>query len=101
LIWLGRGEFIKYLYMPEVPIESLNSKSKMRVLAWAKEEGEVFVKLEPVLYVETEVGVVEVKAPMNGVLQKKLVEEGATIVVGQPLAIFTEPGERPPRFYGG
>ena len=101
MVWLAPGEFIKYLYMPRVDIRSLNPQSEMKVLAWLKEEGEVFVKLEPILYVQTEVGVVEVKAPQAGVLQKKLVDEGAKVVVGQPLAIFTEPGERPPRFYGG
>ncbi|HID18907.1 TPA: hypothetical protein EYP27_05150 [Candidatus Bathyarchaeota archaeon] len=102
MAWLAPGEFIKYLYMPKVEIKSLNPRSKMKVLAWLKEEGEIFVRLEPILYVETEVGVVEVKAPQTGVLQKKLIDEGASVVVGQPLAIFTEPGERPPiRFYGG
>jgi len=100
LVWLASGEFIKYLYMPKVEIKSLKPKSKMTVLAWLKDEGEIFVRLEPILYVKTDVGVVEVKAPQTGVLQKKLVDEGAAITVGQPLAIFTEPGERV-RFYGG
>ena len=90
MAWLAPGEKIKYLYMPQVPL-NLELGSKMRVLAWLKEEGELFTLMEPILYVETELGVVEVKAPEAGILKKKMVEEGTPVRVGQILALFTEP----------
>ena len=90
MVWLAPGEKIKYLYMPRVPL-NLDPNSEMRVLAWLKEEGELFTMLEPILYVETELGVVEVKAPEAGILKKKLVKEGTPVKVGQILAFFTEP----------
>ncbi|RLI29936.1 MAG: biotin attachment protein [Candidatus Hecatellales archaeon] len=91
MVWLAPGESVKYLYMPEVNIRALNPNSEMRVLVWAKEEGEMFTKMEPVLYVETEIGVIAVQAPQAGILRKKLVKEGMPVKVGQILAFFTEP----------
>jgi len=91
LIWLAPGESIKYLYMPEINLKTLTPGSKMRVLLWSKEEGEMFMKMEPILYVETEAGVVAVQAPQQGILKKKMVKEGDPVKIGQILALFTEP----------
>ena len=53
MAWLAPGEYIKYLYMPEPNIKNLDPNSKMRVLTWAKDEGEMFKHMESILYVET------------------------------------------------
>ena len=79
---------VKYIYLTSIPGLSSTAGRNVRVVEWVKNEGDYFTKLEPVVYVESSIGVVEVKAPESGTLHRILVRRGTTVRVGQPLATF-------------
>ena len=67
-----------------------------KLLAWRKKEGDRVAKGEPLLEIETDKAVVEVEAPVDGVLAAIKAAEGAEIPVGQTIAWIVAPGEQPP-----
>lgn len=62
---------------------------------WLKQVGEKVEKGDILLEVEMDKAVLEVESFVSGTLLKILVEEGATVPVGTPLALLGEPGEEP------
>ena len=65
------------------------------VVRWLKAEGSNVELGEPVAEIETDKAVVEFESYAAGVLQTILVEEGATVPVGQPIALVGEVAEAP------
>ena len=63
---------------------------------WLKAEGDTIQAGEAIAEVETEKSIVELIAPVSGILCKILVPEGTTVRVGKPVAIITESGEEAP-----
>ena len=66
------------------------------IVSWKKREGDSIERGEVLAEIETEKAVVEMEVPTAGVVGKLVVEEGATVPVGQPIAIITQPGEPVP-----
>ena len=66
------------------------------VVRWLKTEGSQVNMGEPIAEIETDKAVVEFESYASGVLQSILVLEGATVPVGEPIAIVTAEGEAPP-----
>jgi pyruvate dehydrogenase E2 component (dihydrolipoamide acetyltransferase) len=67
-----------------------------KLIAWRKKEGDFVSKGEPLLEIETDKAVVEVEAPVDGVLAGIRAGEGAEIPVGQTIAWIVAPDEAPP-----
>ncbi len=67
-----------------------------KLLAWRKKEGEVITKGEPLLDVETDKAVVEIEAPVDGILAGIKAQAGDVIPVGQTIAWIVNAGEKPP-----
>ena len=65
------------------------------VVRWLKDEGSNVELGEPVAEIETDKAVVEFESYASGVLQTILVEEGATVPVGQPIALVGEEAVTP------
>src|SRR4030042_1996909 len=68
---------------------------------WLKKPGDHVDKYEPIVEVNTDKVNVELPSPVSGTVQELLVEEGAVVAVGAPLAIIEEiagevPAEAPP-----
>jgi pyruvate dehydrogenase E2 component (dihydrolipoamide acetyltransferase) len=63
------------------------------VQRYFKAVGESVTAGEPLYEVETEKVLYEVEAPSSGVVAAWLVEEGATVDCGVPVAVLCEPGE--------
>src|SRR5574340_1467098 len=63
------------------------------VTRWLKREGDDVALDEPIVEVETDKAVVEIPSPLAGKLAKILVEEGATVPIGAPLAEFESAGD--------
>jgi 2-oxoisovalerate dehydrogenase E2 component (dihydrolipoyl transacylase) len=57
---------------------------------WLKRSGDRIAKYEPLVEVITDKVNVEMPSPFAGVLRQILVEEGATVVVGTPIALIEE-----------
>lgn len=57
---------------------------------WLKRSGDAVAKYEPLVEVITDKVNVEMPSPFAGVLRQILVEEGATVVVGTPIALIEE-----------
>jgi len=66
------------------------------VTRWIKHEGDAVALDEPVVEVETDKAVVEIPSPFAGTLARILVEEGAVVPIGAPLAEFATAGEPAP-----
>lgn len=63
------------------------------VVRWLKQEGESVLVGEAIAEIETDKAVVEFESYASGVLRKVLVLEGATVPVGEPIAIVGEVDE--------
>ena len=63
------------------------------ILSWAKRPGDTIAEDEVLLEISTDKVDTEVPSPAGGVIVEILVEEGATVSVGTPLAVIAEPGE--------
>lgn len=63
------------------------------VVSWKKKEGERVEKDEPILEVETDKIVTDVRSPASGVLLNVLVPEGTEVKVQTVCAVVGEPGE--------
>ncbi len=59
------------------------------VTRWLKAEGDDVSLDEPVVEVETDKAVVEIPSPFQGTLARILVQEGAVVPIGAPLAEFS------------
>ncbi len=57
---------------------------------WLKRSGDAVAKYEPLVEVITDKVNVEMPSPFAGVLKQILVEEGATVVVGTPIALIED-----------
>jgi len=66
------------------------SVSDATLVAWHKKAGEAVARDENLVDLETDKVVLEVPAPASGVLQEIRVEDGATVVAGDVLAILEE-----------
>ncbi len=67
-----------------------------KLIAWRKKEGDLVIKGEPLLEIETDKAVMEVEAPADGVLAGITGTVGADIPVGQTIAWIVAPGEQAP-----
>ena len=75
--------------MPEV----LAGAAEGALQSWLVQVGQPVVVGEPLAEVETEKATVEYAAEIGGTLLKVLVDEGASVNVGDPIAVVGEPGE--------
>ncbi len=67
----------------EIRIPDLgNLFTTAKVSRWLKETGDVVEGDEPILILETEVYMVEMPSPEDGILTEMLVNEGDTVEVG-------------------
>ena len=72
--------------VPQLP----ESVSDATLVAWHKSVGEGVARDENLVDLETDKVVLEVPAPAAGTLAKIIVEDGATVVAGDVLAILEE-----------
>ncbi|MDX1891214.1 dihydrolipoamide acetyltransferase family protein [Mycolicibacterium sp. 050158] len=75
--------------MPEV----LANATEAVIQSWLVTEGQQVAVGDPLAEVETEKAVVELAAEVAGVLARLIAEPGATITVGEAIAIVLAPGE--------
>jgi pyruvate dehydrogenase E2 component (dihydrolipoamide acetyltransferase) len=67
-----------------------------KLISWLKKEGDVVVKGEPLLEIETDKAVMEIESPADGVLAGLTAHAGAEVPVGRTIAWIVRPGEAPP-----
>jgi len=80
----------------EIRVPSLGeSVTQAQVGAWLKKEGEAVGADEPVVEVESEKATVAVPSPSAGVLGRILKPQGATVAVGEVIALIEAGGARP------
>ena len=72
--------------VPQLP----ESVSDATLVAWHRKAGDAVSRDENLVDLETDKVVLEVPAPVGGVLQKIVVADGATVVAGDVLAILEE-----------
>ena len=75
--------------MPEV----LANATEAVIQSWLVTEGQEIKVGDALAEVETEKAVVELAAEVEGVLARLIAEPGATVAVGDPIAIVLAPGE--------
>ncbi|MGE4361643.1 dihydrolipoamide acetyltransferase family protein [Mycolicibacterium vanbaalenii] len=75
--------------MPEV----LANTGEAIIQTWLVSVGQEISIGDPIAEIETEKAVVEYAAEVDGVLARLIAEPGATIAVGEPIALVAEPGE--------
>jgi len=63
-----------------------DSMSEATIVGWLKQPGETFVRGEPLVEVETDKATIVYEAEVDGVLAEILVPEGATALLGEPIA---------------
>jgi pyruvate dehydrogenase E2 component (dihydrolipoamide acetyltransferase) len=66
-----------------------------RLLAWCKQPGDVVSRGDIIAEVHTDKADIEVEVFTSGVIEKLLVEPGAEVPVGTPLAVIRENGAAP------
>ncbi|MBF8286391.1 MAG: 2-oxoglutarate dehydrogenase, component, dihydrolipoamide succinyltransferase, partial [Dehalococcoidia bacterium] len=74
------------LTMPEVG----ETVTEGTVERWLKKPGDHVDKYEPIVEINTDKVDVELPSPVSGTVKELLVEEGAVVAVGTPLAIIEE-----------
>src|SRR5487761_852890 len=72
-----------------------------KVITWRKHEGDSVAKGDALAEIETEKVNIEAEAFAAGTLRKIIAPEGATVPVGQPIALIGDPSEPIPAEYGG
>src|SRR5690625_3523762 len=77
------------LRMPGVSADS----DEALLAEWSVKPGSEIKEGEVVAAVETEKAVVDIEADQDAVVHTLLVEDGATVTVGDPIAVLTAPGE--------
>ncbi|HKL40765.1 MAG TPA: dihydrolipoamide acetyltransferase family protein [Cryomorphaceae bacterium] len=70
------------------------SVAEATIIKWVLEEGESVEADEPLVEIATDKVDSEVPAPEDGILVKKLCDEGDVVEVGKPIAIFSTEGEK-------
>jgi pyruvate dehydrogenase E2 component (dihydrolipoamide acetyltransferase) len=78
-----------YFRMPGVSADS----DEAVLESWTVEQGVTVSSGQPIASVETEKAVVEVGADVDGIVHTLLVADGATVPVGDPIAILLGPDE--------
>jgi pyruvate dehydrogenase E2 component (dihydrolipoamide acetyltransferase) len=75
--------------MPEVLMPRLSDTMEEGVVSrWLKAEGDMVHKGDLLAEIETDKATMELEAYDEGVLQRLLVPEGATVPIGQPIAVI-------------
>jgi pyruvate dehydrogenase E2 component (dihydrolipoamide acetyltransferase) len=69
--------------MPKLGFDMAEGK----LIRWGKKVGETVTKGEVIAEIETDKATVEVEASLSGVVRRLVVEEGASVPVGAPIAI--------------
>lgn len=64
------------------------------LVRWVAAEGETVAKGGVLAEIETDKATVEVESTLDGVIAKHLVEQGAIVPVGTPIAVIGAPGEK-------
>ncbi|HET9109552.1 MAG TPA: dihydrolipoamide acetyltransferase family protein [Ktedonobacterales bacterium] len=72
-----------------------------KVITWRKHEGDTVAKGDALAEIETEKVNIEAEAFAAGTLRKIIAPEGATVPVGQPIALIGDPAEPIPAEFGG
>jgi pyruvate dehydrogenase E2 component (dihydrolipoamide acetyltransferase) len=72
-----------------------------KVITWRKHEGDTIAKGDALAEIETEKVNIEAEAFAAGTLRKIIAPEGATVPVGQPIALIGDPAEPIPAEFGG
>jgi pyruvate dehydrogenase E2 component (dihydrolipoamide acetyltransferase) len=70
--------------------------TKVNVVRWLKQEGQVLKRGEAVVELETEKVNYELDSPVEGILLKILKKEGAEVPVGEPVCEIGPPGDTIP-----
>ncbi len=76
--------------MPKLGFDMAEGK----LVRWLKKEGETVNKGDILAEIETDKATVEVESSFSGLIHQRLVEEGALVPVGTPIAIVAAPGEK-------
>ena len=66
-----------------------------KLVEWLVEPGKPVKRGDIIAVVETQKGAIEIEVFEDGVFEKSLVEVGAEVPVGTPLALISHPGEAP------
>ncbi|HET9876066.1 MAG TPA: dihydrolipoamide acetyltransferase family protein [Mycobacterium sp.] len=84
--------------MPDVLMPRLSDTMTEGVIsAWLKHEGDRVERGEVLAEIETDKATMEMEAYDSGVLTRVIAEEGATVPIGQPIAVIeTQPGAGAP-----
>src|SRR3954469_2661596 len=78
---------------PEIKVPQLpESVADATLVAWHKQPGDTVSRDENLADLETDKVVLEVPAPMNGVLEEIRIQSGTTVTSGQVLAVIAEAG---------
>jgi pyruvate/2-oxoglutarate dehydrogenase complex dihydrolipoamide acyltransferase (E2) component len=64
------------------------------IVRWIKQVGDTIEKGDILLEIEMDKAIVQVEALFDGVLLKVLVEQGQSVPVGTPLALYGRAGEQ-------
>jgi pyruvate dehydrogenase E2 component (dihydrolipoamide acetyltransferase) len=78
-------------FMPMPAVSAASGEAELR--QWLVEPGQPFTAGQAIVVVETEKAVVDIEAETDGVLLRTLCAPGATVAVGEPIAVLGEPGE--------
>src|SRR5690606_21156212 len=73
-----------YILMPQMGFDMQEGK----LVRWLKKVGDRIERNEPIAEIETDKAVMEIEAFEGGVITQLLVEEGATVPVGEPIAVI-------------
>src|SRR5690606_31514637 len=73
---------------------ALAGVTEAAIQTWLVQPGEAVAVGQPIAEIETEKAVVEYAAEADGTLGKVLVDEGANVAVGTPIAVILAAGER-------
>src|SRR5882762_6616465 len=74
--------------VPQLP----ESVADATLVAWHKQPGDAVSRDENLADLETDKVVLEVPAPLNGVIREIRIQSGATVTTGQLLAVIDEAG---------
>lgn len=69
------------------------SVAEATIIKWLVEEGQSVEADDPIVEIATDKVDSEVPAPEDGVILKRLVNEGDVVAVGQPIALFGQAGD--------
>ena len=78
--------------VPQLP----ESVADATLVAWHKQPGDTVSRDENLADLETDKVVLEVPAPLNGVIREIRIQSGSTVTTGQLLAVIDEAGAGAP-----